>query len=405
MGEVDKLKSASKEWSDEYSVPLVNAKVGDNGVMYWAKSGDYETHENAISVIADGAIATGLVYAQKRETGIYSHSFMVALKNGLRDHNTNLYLASALQKVLYNKYSREYLATWGKVQNDYVQLPINKNGGPDFEYMTEYIHQLELERLEQIKQEAIERLSAMCHVADVDNYELTTEEHTILNHQPVCGEFRLGGENGLFKISNNPQLDKENFTFSKHAKYPYFTRTVKNNGLLGYVEFLNDKNLIRGNSIAVGMLQMQFFYMNHDFYAGQFTKTAHPTFEGFNREVALYFTTLLNKNSPRFLSVLVRDFEKMFNETVVLLPIVCERAGGGIPITNTCHHTLPFSKNKTSSNSSTTSTPDYKYMSAYIKAQQKLAIADVAGCFEKQIAATEFILIQHIGCPNPPAIG
>jgi hypothetical protein len=82
----------------------------------------------------------------------------------------------------------------------------------------------------------------------------------------------------LFDVINNPQLDKENFVFSKSAEYPYFTRTENNNGILGYVEYLDEKHKIKGNSLTVGMISMRFHYMQHDFYSGQFTKTLIPKF-------------------------------------------------------------------------------------------------------------------------------
>ena len=112
----------------------------------------------------------------------------------------------------------------------------------------------------------------------------------------------------LFTVINNPQLDKENFVFSEDAKYPYFTRTENNNGILGYVEYLDDEHKIKGNSLAVGMISMKFHYMAHDFYAGQFTKTLIPTFEGFDEYLALFFIGILNKHSSYYQSYLVREF-------------------------------------------------------------------------------------------------
>ena len=102
--------------------------------------------------------------------------------------------------------------------------------------------------------------------------------------------------------------------------YPYFTRTVFNNGIYGYVDYYDDKHLIKGNSIAVGMMGMQFFYMAHDFYAGQFTKTAFPKFEGLNWRIALWFISWFNKSSKWYLGLLVRDFEKAFDETEIIVP-------------------------------------------------------------------------------------
>ena len=124
----------------------------------------------------------------------------------------------------------------------------------------------------------------------------------------------------LFTIKGNPQLDKECFTFSEQSSYPYFTRTVLNNGIYGYVDYYDDKHLVKGNSIAVGMMGMQFFYMAHDFYAGQFTKTVFPKFEGLNWRVALWFISWFNKSSKWYLGLLVRDFEKAFTETEISVP-------------------------------------------------------------------------------------
>ena len=131
-------------------------------------------------------------------------------------------------------------------------------------------------------------------------------------------EFKIGE---LFDVINNPQLDKENFVFSDDALYPYFTRTENNNGILGYVEYLDDKHKIRGNSLAVGMISMKFHYMFHDFYAGQFTKTLIPKFKCFNETLALYFISILNKHSSYYQSYLVREFVPRVKNTVCNLPV------------------------------------------------------------------------------------
>ena len=134
------------------------------------------------------------------------------------------------------------------------------------------------------------------------------------------GVFKKVLLNTLFEIKANPQLDKGNFNFSKDAPYPYFTRTEKNNGICGYVDYLDEEHKIKGNSLAIGMIAMKFFYMEHDFYAGQFTKTAFPKFEGFDKTIALYFIALLNKHQDIFKRVIVGDFEDTFNNTKIVVP-------------------------------------------------------------------------------------
>ncbi|GMB95408.1 hypothetical protein NHP21011_15160 [Helicobacter heilmannii] len=127
----------------------------------------------------------------------------------------------------------------------------------------------------------------------------------------------------LFQIQANPQLNKDSFSFvdAPWSTYPYFTRTCLNNGIAGWVQYLDDAHKIKGNSLAVGMIGMQFFYMEQDFYAGQFTKSLHPKFKGFNRRIALFMCTCLNKFQSVLQGVLVRDFAKTLNPLKIILPV------------------------------------------------------------------------------------
>ena len=134
------------------------------------------------------------------------------------------------------------------------------------------------------------------------------------------GKFEKIRLDKLFNVKSNPQLNKDSFKFSENGAYPYFTRTVLNNGIAGYVDYLDEEHKISGNSLAIGMLGMQFFYMEKDFYAGQFTKTIYPKFDYFNSKIAQYFIVLLNKNQKIYQGSLVRDFERLFYNTKILLP-------------------------------------------------------------------------------------
>lgn len=129
----------------------------------------------------------------------------------------------------------------------------------------------------------------------------------------------------MFCVESNPQLNQDSFCFSENAEYPYFTRTVNNNGILGYVEYLDEEHLIKGDSIAVGMLGMQFFYMGHDFYAGQFTKTIFAKGFTLNFQLGLFFISLFNQCQDELKSVLVRDFEEKFLSLEIELPIRCNQ--------------------------------------------------------------------------------
>ncbi|ACI28139.1 type II restriction enzyme [Helicobacter pylori G27] len=143
LGKGDKFKATSKSITDTHNIPLVYCKKGNNGIMYWGKKGDFETYNNIISIIYNGVIATGLTYAHRDEVGILAESYFIKFKNGNPNFLCNLFIKTAIEKVLYPKYSRDNLATWtNKVENELIILPTNPHGGIDFDFMHTLINAL-----------------------------------------------------------------------------------------------------------------------------------------------------------------------------------------------------------------------------------------------------------------------
>lgn len=143
----------------EYNVPVVYAKRGDNGIMYWAKHNTFTTYSNVISIIYNGAVAAGLAYAHEQETGILAESYFIKLNSDNVSFRSNLYIKTVIEKKIYDKYSRDNLATWdGKVENEIIYLPIKKEkenhvydiNDIDFEYMDKYISYIEYKSLKKI---------------------------------------------------------------------------------------------------------------------------------------------------------------------------------------------------------------------------------------------------------------
>lgn len=126
--------------NQEFNTPVVYCKFGDNGIMYWGRTSEFTTYENVISVVYNGAIAAGKVYAQKEKTGILAESYFIKLKEHNTNHNVNMFFASVIEKTLYYKYSRDYLATWdNKVENDMIWLPKIRNNQIDFDFFETFI--------------------------------------------------------------------------------------------------------------------------------------------------------------------------------------------------------------------------------------------------------------------------
>ncbi|GAA9474530.1 hypothetical protein UBN117_03540 [Helicobacter pylori] len=145
--------------------------------MYWGKKGDFETYNNIISIIYNGVIATGLTYAHRDEVGILAESYFIKFKNGNPNFLCNLFIKTAIEKVLYPKYSRDNLATWAnKVENELILLPTNPHGKIDFNFMRTLINAL----MKQIIQGVAEYSSAKIRVAkEAINQEMPTPKDSL----------------------------------------------------------------------------------------------------------------------------------------------------------------------------------------------------------------------------------
>ncbi len=161
LGKGDKFKATSKSITDTHNIPLVYCKKGNNGIMYWGKKGDFETYNNIISIIYNGVIATGLTYAHRDEVGILAESYLIKFKNGNPNFLCNLFIKTAIEKVLYPKYSRDNLATWAnKVENELIFLPTNQHGKIDFHFMHTLINALMKQTIQGVVQYSNAKIQA-----------------------------------------------------------------------------------------------------------------------------------------------------------------------------------------------------------------------------------------------------
>lgn len=102
--------------------------------------------------------------------------------------------------------------------------------------------------------------------------------------------------------------------------YDYVTRTSQNQGILQSTGFVNQENVNDAGVWSLGLLQMDFFYRNKPWYAGQFVRKVIPLIS-MTRHYVLYFQTLLNKLKPKLLSGLVRDVDETFLSSHFILPM------------------------------------------------------------------------------------
>ena len=124
----------------------------------------------------------------------------------------------------------------------------------------------------------------------------------------------------LFKIEHTPSFNKDSLIGAEIEEeiFDYVTRTSEDRGASQTTAYVNN-NINDNNTYSLGLLQMDFFFRERRWYAGQFVRKITPLFE-INHYIALYIETSLNALKPSLLSVLVRDVDKIFLNSEIHLP-------------------------------------------------------------------------------------
>ncbi len=122
----------------------------------------------------------------------------------------------------------------------------------------------------------------------------------------------------LFDIENTLSFNKDRLV--EGDEYDYVTRTSQNQGILQTTGFVNKENINSAGTWSLGLLQMDFFYREKPWYAGQFVRKIIPKLD-LNKSAVAFFSTILNKQKQNLLSVLVRNVDSVFKSTKISLPI------------------------------------------------------------------------------------
>ena len=128
------------------------------------------------------------------------------------------------------------------------------------------------------------------------------------------GPYRLGK---LFDIQNTLSFNTDRLTDGD--EYDYVTRTSYNQGILQTTGYVNQENINPAGIWSLGLLQMDFFYRNKPWYAGQFVRKIIPKID-IPEKAKLFFQTILNMQKPVLLQVLVRNVDETFRNIEVQLP-------------------------------------------------------------------------------------
>lgn len=135
----NKSFDVSEIQDNEFSLPLVNAKHFNNGIMYYGREKDFENAEMTIDIVKNGAIATGDVYAQPQKTGVLWDAYLIKPKEKIQSELVLFFLATSLEKAIKDKFSYDDKCIWQKVKKLFIPLPATCQSSPDYGYMEKYM--------------------------------------------------------------------------------------------------------------------------------------------------------------------------------------------------------------------------------------------------------------------------
>lgn len=293
-----------------YSLPLVNAKHGDNGIMFYGKPSVFESEVMTIDIVQNGAVATGDVYPQPFRTGVLWDAYLIKAVQRQDSEASLLYMAAAIQKTIKLKFSYEKKATWERVKEESIILPAKINGEIDYDYIESRIRELEESR--------IRELEAYLIAAGFEDCALTQSERDALgqihNHDIVLKECKIGD------IFNDATGRDVIIRDTKDGTIPLISHQHDNNGISKYIEPIKGRRIFNYKD-TLSLADRGVFLattQNHNFHIG--TRVKALTFKDGEKSesVRLFFVTAINKLQIMFSEYLTNATDSLPSLSIML---------------------------------------------------------------------------------------
>ncbi|WP_139542627.1 restriction endonuclease subunit S [Helicobacter pylori] len=318
----NKQKDISKVQTSEFDLPLVNAKNGDNGIMYYGRSSDFESAEMTIDIVNDGAVSTANVYPQPLKTGVLYNAYLIKPKF-TPTRETLLFFTPCIYKAIKLKFSYENKASWNKVKNELISLPLKPTANTqslediDFDFMEKFIAELEQCRLAE--------LQAYLKATGLENTTLSSDEENALNvfnnsggGNTPCGltwqSFRLGD---LFEIYTGRDII---IGQTQQGDIPLVSHQHENNGITKTIKEIHNRTIFNHKQ-TIALADRGVFLattQNKDFHIGTRVKALVFKNGEQDKKTRLFFITCINKNQIMFLDYSSNATNKLPNLMISL---------------------------------------------------------------------------------------
>lgn len=323
------------------NVTVYSSDTTNNGIMgYTCKEADYKVSKETPTYLIFGDHTKSMNIATSDFCVMDNVKVLIPFNQNIK---TILFICAVWIKTIPNL---GYARHWSKAEKSILKLPTLDGVTPDYEYMENFIIQLESEQSFTLKSYLLE--------TGLINYILTAAEQKALNDfkkgNIIFTEYNIGD---LFEIKSYKKRFDANKVVISESGHPYVVRTSSDNGVRGYVhedeEFLNE-----GNTISFGQDTATMFYQKEPYFTGDKIKILKSKESNFNKKNGLYFITTMGKTFSGF-SWGGQSFDvKIISKQKIKVPVSNQK-------------------------------PNYILMDTLISAIQKLIIKDVVLYVEEKI--------------------
>lgn len=274
-------------------LPVVSGITINNGVRYYTedKVSDKEIFEDAITITTRGEYS-GTAFYHEGQFLLGNNILVMPIFNLTKKQK--LFLVNLLNKLPYKGYN--YYPTKESLKEDKILLPYKEVEEPDWEYMEQYMKDIE------------NRVSV----------SLTALQEVRVKNRPIdvreWKEFRVGDLFDIVLPIHDLQAPK-----LEDGEIPLVSSGKINNGICKYIkELLGDRDKIRGNVITIDMFG-KAFYQESDFYSVSHGRVniLYPKFN-LTKYIGLYFVSLFDKSFQEYSFTEMCTSNKIKNKSVFL---------------------------------------------------------------------------------------
>lgn len=225
-------------------IPYITRSSEHNGFTQTCGNTENIVKGNCITIGAEGFVA----FYQKNDFVAGNKVYSLRIKHYKMNETLGLYLASALNSLSEN-YSFNNARILEKIKNEVIKLPAIETYEPDWQYMEEYMKNIESEV-----------------TSKIDKFQMILENEKHKTDTQKWGGCKIGD---LFEIKISKSINKTDLNFTCDGKYDFIGRTSINNGVQGRMEQIKTPPNSKQTFSVAQIGENVCLYRDNEWYSSQ----------------------------------------------------------------------------------------------------------------------------------------